>query len=114
MASDALCPTCATELMVDGWCPQCERPEPRKGSDLDTYNFDDPVRRRSLRAQLRAMEYIRDAIVMPLGDEDRKRWVAALQPLTDRIAGELALQEGTGTLGALLTVFPVDEMEEVG
>lgn len=79
---------------------------------MDAYDFDSPSRRRYLRFQYEAMTHIRDHIVMQLPDDDRERWVAALEPLTQRIISELAIQEGNGNIGCLLTVFE-SEWEEV-
>lgn len=72
---------------------------------VEGYDFDDQRRRRTLRFQLRSMERIRDEIVMTLDHEDAERWIMALEPLTERLACELALQEGTGTMGAIFAVF---------
>lgn len=68
-----------------------------------------PLRVRTVRLQLDEMERIRD-FVATLPMHDRKRWVAALKPLTDALLHDLAAQEGTGTLGAVLlagyTAYP--------
>lgn len=61
----------------------------------------EPRRIDTVRRQLDEMERIR-AFVLTLPMHDRKRWVAALEPLTDALWADLAVQEGTGTLGALL------------
>ena len=67
-----------------------------------------PTRKATVRRQLDEMERIR-AFVLTLPAHDRKRWVKALGPLTEALYADLAVQEGTGTLGAVLIAGYGDE-----
>jgi hypothetical protein len=60
-----------------------------------------PTRVHTVRRQLDEMDRIR-AFVLTLPMHDRKRWVAALEPLTTALHADLSVHEGTGSLGALL------------
>ena len=60
-----------------------------------------PLRVHNVRRQIAMMETIRE-FVMTLPPHDRRRWVASLEPLTDALHADLAVHEGTGTLGALM------------
>lgn len=74
----------------------------------------EPRRKDTVRRQLDEMERIRD-FVYTLPMHDRKRWASALTALTDALWADLAVQEGTGTLGALFAAgYDADNWEDAG
>jgi hypothetical protein len=60
-----------------------------------------PVRAHGLRRQLDELDRIR-AFAETLPEHDYQRWRAALTRLHQAVAMDLAVHEGTGTLGAVI------------